>query len=354
MSQVIDNNDEVVSELNVSTRKDEKIVLIQDSVPNYAKIDHFSGQDLPQSDDDSIDNDEKQQQQQPKKPSGPSLNEQLRKLRDEVSKEYDEKYKASLNDIDQYKLQMERMLKDQEQRQAAIVSRSMADKDKLIEQLNSHKTQLQNEIAQIEATVKEKEEIIEDQVKTIEILRGEVEKMGRKEREAELKSEVVNGYMENIKREVEQYKNQFEQANQMLTELRKQDWTKQIMELKGENEFLREEISQKQKEFQNLKNNLAMAIQTSPSPSNVQNHLTNLLENQSQEVVRMSRLVQEFERKEKQCTRKWNTLLQENIQLTEKLNAQKQQVIRQREQFQSVISQGERKIIEANHRLAWV
>lgn len=178
--------------------------------------------------------------------------------------------------------------------------------------------------------------------------------MGRKEREAELKSEVVNGYMENIKREVEQYKNQFEQANQMLTELRKQDWSKKIMELKGENEFLREEISQKQKEFQNLKNNLAMAIQTSPSSSNVQSHLTNLLENQSQEVVRMSRLVQEFERKEKQCTRKWNTLLQENVQLTEKLNAQKQQVIRQREQFQSVISQGERKIIEANHRLAWV
>lgn len=83
------------------------------------------------------------------------------------------------------------------------MSRSMADKDKLIEQLNSHKTQLQNEIAQIEATVKEKEEIIEDQVKTIEILRGEVEKMGRKEKEAELKSEVINGYMENIKREVE-------------------------------------------------------------------------------------------------------------------------------------------------------
>jgi hypothetical protein len=42
MSQVVDN-DEAASELNVSTRKDEKIVLIQDSVPNYAKIDHFSG-----------------------------------------------------------------------------------------------------------------------------------------------------------------------------------------------------------------------------------------------------------------------------------------------------------------------
>ena len=96
MSQVVDN-DEAASELNVSTRKDEKIVLIQDSVPNYAKIDHFSGQDLPQSDEDSLDN---EQQQPPKKTQGPSVNEQLRKIREEVAKEYDEKYKASLDDID--------------------------------------------------------------------------------------------------------------------------------------------------------------------------------------------------------------------------------------------------------------
>ena len=96
MSQVVDN-DEAASEMNVSTRKDEKIVLIQDSVPNYAKIDHFSGQDLPQSDDDSLDN---EQQQPPKKTQGPSVNEQLRKIREEVAKEYDEKYKASLDDID--------------------------------------------------------------------------------------------------------------------------------------------------------------------------------------------------------------------------------------------------------------
>ena len=73
--------------------------------------------------------------------------------------------------------------------------------------------------------------------------------MAKREKEVELRSEVVNGYMENIKRQVEEYKLQFEQANQMLTELRKQDWSKQIIVLKGENEFLREEITQKQKEF---------------------------------------------------------------------------------------------------------
>ena len=64
----------------------------------------------------------------------------------------------------------------------------------------------------------------------------------------------------------------------MLNELKKQDWTKQIMDLKRENDFLREEIAQRQREFANLKNNLAHAIQTSGSP-NVQAHLTNLLEN---------------------------------------------------------------------------
>jgi hypothetical protein len=67
--------------------------------------------------------------------------------------------------------------------------------------------------------------------------------MTKREKEVELKSEVVNSYMENMKRQVGEYKLQFEQANQMLTELRKQDWSKQIIELKGENEFLREEIT---------------------------------------------------------------------------------------------------------------
>ena len=101
---------------------------------------------------------------------------------------------------------MERMLKDQEQRQNAIVSRSMNDKDKLIQQLNTHKTQLQNEISQLESVVKEKEEIIEDQVKTIELLRGEIDKMSKREKEVELKSEIVNTYMENMKRQVEEFK----------------------------------------------------------------------------------------------------------------------------------------------------
>lgn len=93
-----------------------------------------------------------------------------------------------------------------------------------------------------------------------------------------------------------------------------------------------------------LKQNVAQAVGGAQGGS----HLTNLLENQAQENVRLQRLAQEYERREKLCTRKWNALLQENLQLQEKFNAQKQQLQRQREQYQAVVASGERKIIEAN------
>jgi chromosome segregation ATPase len=138
--------------------------------------------------------------------------------------------------------------------------------------------------------------------------------------EFELRQEVVSNYIESTKKSQEDMRIKLEAATDALNELRKQDWSKQILDLKRENEFLREEIAQKAKDFTNLKGNIAMAIQTSGGPNNVQSHLTNLLENQSKENVRLSRLIQEYEKKDKLCTRKWNALLQENLQLQEKFN----------------------------------
>jgi antitoxin component HigA of HigAB toxin-antitoxin module len=45
----------------------------------------------------------------------------LRKLREEVAREYEEKYRASLEEVDKYKDQLEQGLKDAERRQNAIV-----------------------------------------------------------------------------------------------------------------------------------------------------------------------------------------------------------------------------------------
>jgi hypothetical protein len=65
----------------------------------------------------------------------------------------------------------------------------------------------------LEAVVKEKEEIVVDQIKKIEELRCEIDKMAKREKEGELREEVINNYIENMKREVDQYKMQYEQAN---------------------------------------------------------------------------------------------------------------------------------------------
>ena len=63
------------------------------------------------------------------------------------------------------------------------------------------------------------------------------------------------------------------------------------------------------------------------------NHFSNILETQSRELCKLRRLVEEHQRRERCCQRKWNALLKENLQLQQKINADGQQVIRQRDQF---------------------
>ena len=100
-----------------TTKRDEKICLVQDSMPNFAKMDHFAQDQA--ADDDDEDEEDLGEKLTPEK-KGPSINEQLRKLREEVAKEYEEKYRASLEEVDKYKDQLEQGLRDAEKRQQAI------------------------------------------------------------------------------------------------------------------------------------------------------------------------------------------------------------------------------------------
>lgn len=79
---------------------------------------------------------------------------------------------------------------------------------------------------------------------------------------------------------------------------------------------------------------------------------SNLLENQSQENVKARRLIDELQKREGICQRKWNKLLQENLDLQDKVNGSKLQLQRTREQYQAIVQQNERKLLEANQRLA--
>lgn len=81
---------------------------------------------------------------------------------------------------------------------------------------------------------------------------------------------------------------------------------------------------------------------------------SNLLENLSQENIKNRRVIDEFQKRETICQRKWTKLLQENLDLQEKSNGHNLQLQRQREQYQLIVQQNERKLLESNQRLAWL
>lgn len=101
---------------------------------------------------------------------------------------------------------------------------------------------------------------------------------------------MIHSYLEATKKGHEDMRTKLELATEQLAELRKQDWSKQILDLKRENDFLREELNHKQKEITGFKNNISMAMQTSGS-ANAHSHLTSLLETQSKENFRLTRLI---------------------------------------------------------------
>jgi hypothetical protein len=121
-----------------------------------------------------------------------------------------------------------------------------------------------------------------------------------------------------------------------------------VIKLRHEVDALRSENRAKTDEVSALKEGIKHAMQQDTSSS----HFSYLLENQSREVCRLQKMVEEYERRERVCQRKWTSLLQENLNLSSKVQAGAQQLQRQREQFQSVIMTNERKLIDATQRLA--
>lgn len=89
--------------------------------------------------------------------------------------------------------------------------------------------------------------------------------------------------------------------------------------MKHEVEVLRSENKAKTEEIGSLKEGIKQAMQQ--DNGTMSNHFGNLLENQSKEVCRLKKMLEEHERRERLCQRKWNSLLQENLHLQEKVQA---------------------------------
>lgn len=66
------------------------------------------------------------------------------------------------------------------------------------------------------------------------------------------------------------------------------------------------------------------------------------------------KIISEYEKWEGECTKKWNDLLNENILNSEKIQGLKVQLHWQWDTFQAVITENERRLADANERIATV
>lgn len=111
--------------------------------------------------------------------------------------------------------------------------------------------------------------------------------------------------------------------------------------------MLRRELTHKDDELNDLKKRVQQLLQKEDSGA----HYTAFFERQTQDLMYTKKIISEYEKRENECTKKWNELLNENILNAEKIMGLKSQLQRQRDMFQVVITENERRLADANERL---
>lgn len=110
-----------------------------------------------------------------------------------------------------------------------------------------------------------------------------------------------------LKQQLESSKYEVIAERERFAAISGQDLAKQVIMLKHEVEVLRSENRAKTEEIVSLKEGIKQAMQQ--DSGTMSNHFGNLLENQSKEVCRLKKMLEEHERRERLCQRKWNSLL---------------------------------------------
>ena len=76
---------------------------------------------------------------------------------------------------------------------------------------------------------------------------------------------------------------------------------------------MRSENQSQHDELVQLREGIKRAMQDGGTSQEPSQHFSNILETQSHELCKLRRLVEEHQRRERQCQRKWNALLKENL-----------------------------------------
>lgn len=134
-----------------------------------------------------------------------------------------------------------------------------------------------------------------------------IAKLNTKINEQKQQLETMASFSTQLKQQVESLKYEAMSEREKFEAIYGQDLAKQVLMLKHEVDVLRSENRTKTDEIVNLKEGIKHAMQQ--DNGTMSNHFGNLLENQSKEVCRLKKMLEEHERRERLCQRRWNSLL---------------------------------------------
>lgn len=151
-------------------------------------------------------------------------------------------------------------------------------------------------------------------------------------------------FSSDVLRRYDRLEHEYNQLKQSYEELSTQDWAKNVITMKQTINQLRADCAMKESQHLDLKKRMQSIMDKELSELNTKA----FFERQVNDLMYAKKVVSEYEKRENECTKRWNELLNENSLNLEKVNALQVQLERQRDTYQSVLAENDRRLAEAN------
>ncbi|EAR83937.2 FHA domain protein (macronuclear) [Tetrahymena thermophila SB210] len=222
-------------------------------------------------------------------------------------------------------------------------------KQQKLDKLEGVKQELYNQNIDLNDKLLQREEQIIRLENEIKLLRNENDAVVEENDKLKAKQKALQLYSSELQKQIDLLNEEVKQKNIQFADLSEQDWTRKLQENNVEIKNLRQLLTQKDAEVQQLKKNISTYFQNTRDIQ--QNNTTLFLEHQAKELAACKKQVLEYENRNNECSRRWTSLLQENSDKDDKIKGLKLQLSRQIETMQTLYSDFDRKINEYNTKL---
>ncbi|KAL4430235.1 hypothetical protein ABPG74_014794 [Tetrahymena malaccensis] len=241
------------------------------------------------------------------------------------------------------------LIHQESQQLANFTPNSYNMKQQRFDKLEGVKQELYNQNIDLNDKLLQREEQIIRLENEIKLLRNENDAVVEENDKLKAKQKALQLYSSELQKQIDLLNDEIKQKSIQLTDLSEQDWTRKLQENNVEIKNLRQLLTQKDAEVQQLKKNISTYFQNTRDLQ--QNNTTLFLEHQAKELAACKKQVLEYENRNNECSRRWTSLLQENSDKDDKIKGLKLQLSRQIETLQTLYSDFDRKINEYNTKL---